>query len=193
MTVDEIVEGWTQAEREQARGQLAKLFVGLVRLDAEDNWCLPMSDTVPAGETRCLTMCPQIAFMPRKLFISEPSLEHVVTQCTTSYRTVTTGRLWWRKERQIVDQDTKVISKNIVTVPRSLWRVHTVLVGQRLQFPTYGTMSGDMFGPDSTLGFSDKCSSALSVAIVVSHEGKEPLPFSAVVMGTRAQFPGEAA
>lgn len=185
--IEKTIDAWTQADREIARAILMQQMVGAFKLDTEDNWCVRLEAEVGPGCTGVASQCPQVIFEPRKLVILQPSV--MVNESIEHFeqKEQIIGP-WWRSTKQVVPSIVRRETvQRFVEIPRGIWQVQTLLVGQKVQLPTYGTISGDLFGPDGTLGFIDTCQMALSISVCVRNTGTQMLPFHAVVLG-KAHF-----
>ena len=187
------VETLTPKERTEMLAALVRWNVGAVGLDEFTNtWCVPVSESnspdytrsgvqvlVPPQMVATVIFNPHMVFRPKKLVILEPVSERVTHEKIYGVRT--TGRWWWKKEESVVER--VIETPRFEVVPRGIWRVHALFVGNRCQMQN-GDVSGDAFGPDGEVGFRDTCQPGLHITVQVKNGALVPAPFLAVILGT---------
>ena len=180
----EIIKKMTQEERRNVLGELLGLFAGAIPAGGKsDNWLVPfISENVAPECSVVITKYPNLLFQPRKLVIFEMPQEQVEIQRVEHEQSK--GVLWWKKNTK---QVTIFEHKSIITIPRSIWRVQTILVGQLLQFPTCADIHGDAYGPDGTLTFSTVCAPNIGISLVVKNTYKTPAKFYGLVIGSHGR------
>lgn len=175
------IEAMTQAERQAAFSELMKLFVGAIRFDNEHyDWCLPLaSEVIFPDQIGVVTQCPHIDFAPKKLVIFETLQEQILFDEIASFKNV--------RGKEVLEEIRRVEHRQTVLLPRSAWRVETLLVGNRLQMPSASGIDGALFGSDGPISFIDECSCALSISLCVRNMTKTPAKFSGVILGNTAR------
>jgi hypothetical protein len=166
------IDAMTQAERSSTLAELLRLQVGALQIDGErDTWCVPCAETFAPGEVKALVFAPQVDFAPRRLLILEPTV--TVVDVETSNGVEANGASWSKKTESI----------RYEKQPRGIWCVRSLFIGNKMQLPTQATISGDAFGPDSTLSFTDFCPAALYITTHVENTSRVPAQFYGVIVG----------
>lgn len=183
MTLPKI-DDMTQFERQALLFSLLDGVIGSVILPDKTTVAVPLLGEISdGGSTRTVYATPYIRFQPTRLLILEPVVERADRQEITTYDTMEWGP-WWRRRKERVPGETRTIyHRTQETIPRGLWTISQVCIGRCIQFMTHGSLSGDAFGPDSALAFSNVCEPALSISVTARHSGVGTLPFRAVVLG----------
>lgn len=190
MTVDEVnklIEGWTQAERQDICGALTKLSVGTIKIDDVTNTWMQMlkADSIPAKCSQAVQSRVYIPMKPAKLVILQPQFEQVEYEDIIERREAKIEKTWWRTRVVTAEVriDHRIEHKRVVTVPRAIWRIRAAFVGAAPQFPIETDISGDMFGPDGTLAFGSMLQPGLDVTLQVENTTSQAMPFYAVLLG----------
>ena len=185
--INQLIEGWTQEARTEIYSALTKLQVGTIKLDNLTNtWCVPLkAEAVPAKSVASVCSRVYTRLRSAKLIILEPQFEQIEREIISEMTAAKIERTWWRT--RIVEPGvvrTRTIEhRQVVKVPRAIWRIRGMFVGCDGQFPMETDVSGDLFSPEGTMSFHSVCEPGLDITVQIENLTTQAMPFYAVVVG----------
>lgn len=167
----------TQENRRVLLSALMERHIGPMPVDLPPyNLCLPVrcEEPVAPGGRTTIAIAPNITFKPQKMIIFG----------TFGYESQTEKqeiKIGWIRKKTIYKTKQKE-----VFMDRSNWAIENVLVGNRFAFPHYGSIKGDLFGPNGELRFLDiTCEESIHIALMVKNNHETTYaPFWGVILGT---------
>lgn len=182
----------TPDEKRQLLFALLEGTVGPVPLAENSNvWLVPIySDPVDPEKTATIVSRCEALFRPRRLVIFEPEYE-CVEKTVVEEPVKESGLSLFQRERIHYSSRTEY-RKSLRRVPRGVWEISSVLVGNLIQFPTHARLCGDLFGLTNDMQFAgDLCLPGMSITMQVRHSLSDSVVFRGVVLGDRVLHPQE--
>lgn len=181
----------TSGERLEAFAKLTQMLcgVGVPLSEADGQWVVPFTATVPPKQTICVCVRPHVLFKPRRLIIFEPETtvvgERVVTPEST--REIESRKWWFGKTTRTIERVPEVRERfsTRLVVHRAAWAIHALFVGNRVQLSTEARISGDAFdGTNASMDFDGiLCDPGLDISLQIENTRSIEAPLRGVIVG----------
>lgn len=175
----------TQEGQQAILAKLTERFVGAIPVGLPPyDLCLPLvSEEIRPGCVGTISVAPHISCNLKRLVVFNTQIVHSEDETVEKWCDVTTGHWWWKKTHRVLGERRLFVHRFDRIFPRGSWNILTALVGNKLIFPTFSAMVGDLFAPDGELGFNMPCEHALCFTLSVKNNGTDPAMFRGAVLG----------